>query len=91
MAFPHQRHHLHSEFPHAIGTDGNTVWENGEWSCTIQGQSGDPIPVSGYWSSIKVREGGTWKIRLNTIIHTPQPSAPAATASPASMTNSSNK
>ena len=61
--------------PHAIGTDGNAVWENGEWSCTIQGQSGDPIEVNGFWSSVKVREGDTWKIRMNAIIHTPPPAA----------------
>jgi hypothetical protein len=40
---------------------------------TIQGQSGDPIQVSGYWSSVKVREGDTWKIRMNAIIHPPPP------------------
>ena len=35
--------------PHAMGTDGDVVWENGEWSCTItvQGQSGDPYTNQG--------------------------------------------
>jgi uncharacterized protein (TIGR02246 family) len=54
--------------PHVIGTAGNDVWDNGEWSCTIQGQSGDPIRLNGYWSSVKVREGDTWKTRLHSSI-----------------------
>jgi uncharacterized protein (TIGR02246 family) len=62
--------------PHPIGTDGNAVWENGEWSSTlaIQGQSG-PVQLKGYWASIKVRDGDTWKIRLTT-------NTPAATGTP---------
>jgi uncharacterized protein (TIGR02246 family) len=66
--------------PHQIGTDGNAVWENGEWSSTlmIQGQSG-PVQLKGYWASIRVRDGDTWKIRLTT--NTPAATA-AATPSP---------
>ena len=72
--------------PHAIGTDGNVVWENGEWSSTlsIQGQS-DPVKLKGYWASIKVREGDTWKIRLTT--NTPAATA-AATPSPTATPSS---
>jgi hypothetical protein len=54
--------------PHAIGTAGNDVWDDGEWSCTIQGQSGGPRQLRGYWSSVKVREGDTWKTRLHTSV-----------------------
>jgi uncharacterized protein (TIGR02246 family) len=54
--------------PHAIGTAGKDAWDNGEWSCTVQGQSGGPIQLSGYWSSVKVREGDAWKLRLHTSI-----------------------
>ena len=62
--------------PHAIGTDGNEIWESGEWNGTIQDQKGGPIQLKkGYWCSIKIREGDTWKIRLTTSI-------PAATPSP---------
>jgi uncharacterized protein (TIGR02246 family) len=73
--------------PHPIGTDGNVVWENGEWSSTlsIQGQS-DPVKLKGYWASIKVREGDTWKIRLTT--NTPaatNPPMPSPTASPSNQ------
>ena len=39
----------------------------------IQGQSG-PVQLKGYWASIKVRDGDTWKIRLTT-------NTPAATTS----------
>jgi len=63
--------------PYAIGTAGNDVYDNGEWSCTIslQGQSGDPIQLHGYFAAVKVREGDTWKIRLDAIM----PAAPAET------------
>src|SRR6516225_7122423 len=37
--------------PHAICTDGNTVWENGEWSLTYQVKGGDPVQDKGYHSS----------------------------------------
>ena len=72
--------------PHAIGTEGNAAWENGEWSSTlmIQGQSG-PVQLKGYWASIKVRNGDTWKIRLTT--NTP---ATTAAATPSSQTNTSD-
>ncbi len=52
--------------PHAIGTAGNEVWRNGEWSFTLQGKSGGPIQLKGYWSAINVREGDDWKIRMLT-------------------------
>jgi hypothetical protein len=41
--------------PHTIGTSGNEVWENGEWSETIQLESGDLIEMKGYWSTIDRR------------------------------------
>src|ERR1700737_1800787 len=59
--------------PHSIGTAGNEVWENGEWSETIQFESGDPIEIKGYWSSIDRREGDDWKIRMLTYNITPAP------------------
>ena len=67
--------------PHSIGTAGNEMWETGVWSCTItvQGQSGDPIQLKGYHSSIAVREGDAWKKRMITWNVTPAPAAPAQT------------
>jgi ketosteroid isomerase-like protein len=62
--------------PHGIGTAGNEAWSNGEWSVTIQGQSG-PIQLKGYWSVIDTREGDDWKIRMLTWNTTPAPAAPA--------------
>jgi ketosteroid isomerase-like protein len=50
--------------PHAMGTAGNEAWSNGEWTCSIEGQSGYPIRLNGYWLAVNVREGDTWKIRL---------------------------
>jgi ketosteroid isomerase-like protein len=52
--------------PHGIGTAGNETLEIGEWSCTIQGQSGSSIQLKGYYSSIDIREGDDWKIRMVT-------------------------
>ena len=47
--------------PHIIGTAGNEIWANGEWSLTFQGKSGGPIQAKGYWSAIDTREGDAWK------------------------------
>jgi uncharacterized protein (TIGR02246 family) len=64
---------------HPIGTDGNTVWENGEWSGTIflQGEDCGPHQVGGYFTSVKVREGDTWKIRMLTLIENSRPAHPS--------------
>jgi uncharacterized protein (TIGR02246 family) len=49
----------------------NAVWSVGEWSGTLQSQAG-PVLAWGYWSSIYVREGDAWKIRmLNLFDHRP--------------------
>ena len=57
--------------PHAICTDGNTVWENGEWSVTYQVKGRDPAQGKGYYSLIAVREDGVLKKRLFTWNITP--------------------
>ena len=59
--------------PHIIGTAGNEVWRNAEWSETLQGQNGGPIQLKGYWSAIEVREGDDWKHRMLTVNVTPPP------------------
>jgi ketosteroid isomerase-like protein len=73
---------------HAIGTAGNEVWANGEWSSTAQGKDWGPIDNKGYWSVILVRDGDTWKFLMETWNITPAP-APAAT--PSTTTTPSNK
>jgi ketosteroid isomerase-like protein len=65
---------------HAIGTAGNEVWANGQWSGTIQGKNWGPIDQKGYWSVILVRDGDSWKFLMETANITP--AAPAATPSP---------
>jgi len=75
-----------SNSPHAIGTDGNEMWENGEWSMTWQVKGSDPVQGKGYHASIAVREDGVWKKRM-LIVNVTHP--PAATPSP--TTTSSNK
>jgi ketosteroid isomerase-like protein len=57
--------------PHHIGTADNEAWSNGEWSETIQGQNFGLIQIKGYWSNITVREGDTWKIRMDAFNVTP--------------------
>jgi transposase len=64
--------------PHIIGTAGNEVWRNAEWSETLQGQNGGPIQLKGYWSAIEVHEGDAWRHRMLTVNVTPAP-APAQT------------
>jgi ketosteroid isomerase-like protein len=72
---------IDQDSPHAIGTAGNEMWETGGWGCTInvQGQSGDPIQLKGYHSSIAVREGDAWKKQMITWNVTPAPAVPAQT------------
>jgi uncharacterized protein (TIGR02246 family) len=64
--------------PHPIGTDGNGVWENGEWSSAIapKGEDCGPRQIRGYFGSVKVREGDTWKVRMATYNLTPAPPPP---------------
>jgi ketosteroid isomerase-like protein len=72
----HFSNHLNKDdqgSPHMIGTTGNEVWRDGEWSFTVQGKSGDPIHFKGFWSGIDVREGSDWKIRMLTYNVTPAP------------------
>jgi ketosteroid isomerase-like protein len=64
--------------PHIIGTTGNELWWNGEYSVTIQGQTGGPIQAKGYWTSIVVREGDVWKDRMQ-IWNAAPPPAPSNT------------
>jgi ketosteroid isomerase-like protein len=51
--------------PHIIGTGGDEVWSNGEWNHTLQGHGVGTVKQKGYWASIAVREGNTWKVRLD--------------------------
>jgi ketosteroid isomerase-like protein len=44
----------------------NAVWSVGEWSGSLQNQTG-PVIVWGYWSTIYVREGDAWKMRMLSI------------------------
>jgi ketosteroid isomerase-like protein len=74
----HYSNHLNKDdqgSPHMIGTAGNEIWRTGEWSFTLQGKSGGPIQLKGYWGAINVREGDTWKIRILTFNVTPPPAA----------------
>jgi len=65
--------------PHFIGTAGDQLWSNGEAYLTFQGQSGEPVRLKNYWSSITVREGDVWKDRMLTTFLSPPPAAPAET------------
>ena len=61
--------------PHIIGTPGNEIWSNGEWSETLQLEGGDGIQIKGYWSAVCVREDNTLKDRMVTWNMTPAPPA----------------
>ena len=61
---------------HVIKTDQviavvNEVCSVGEWSCTIQDQSGNTIQVHGYYTDVNFREGDTWKVRISTFNFAP--------------------
>jgi len=64
--------------PRIIGTADN-IASNGEWSETLQGKNGEPIPIKGYWSTIHVREGNDRKLLVDAWNVTPAPAAPAET------------
>ena len=49
----------------------NAAWSTGKWWTTRQGQTG-PMFENGFWSTIYVREGDAWKIRLLNISDAPQ-------------------
>jgi ketosteroid isomerase-like protein len=69
--------------PHLIGTAGNKLWATGEWSETLQGKTGGPISIGGYWGAMYVREGDVWKMQMLTWNQKlPPPAAPSPTASP---------
>jgi ketosteroid isomerase-like protein len=57
--------------PHIISSAGDRTWETGEWSCTIQVNSGPSMELKGYYSSIDTREGDDWKISMVTSNTTP--------------------
>jgi uncharacterized protein (TIGR02246 family) len=63
---------------HLLRAIDNAVWSAGEWSSTLQSETGT-VFVRGYWSAIYVRDSGTWKIRLLTLSERPRPAAPAET------------
>ena len=44
----------------------NAVWSVGEWWGTLQSQTG-PVFAWGYWSTIYVREGDAWKMRMMSL------------------------
>jgi uncharacterized protein (TIGR02246 family) len=66
--------------PHILGTAGNEMWENGEWSMTWQVKGGDPEQHKGYHASIAVLEDGVWKKRMLISNVTPTPAAATKTA-----------
>jgi uncharacterized protein (TIGR02246 family) len=83
---------------HLIGTAGNELWATGESSDTVQGKTGEPLPVKNHWLCIFVREGDDWKIWACAWNSTPesviliyksfgpQPAAtPSPTASPSTQ------
>jgi ketosteroid isomerase-like protein len=79
---------------HLIGTAGNELWATGEWSETGQTKNGEPLPIKGYWATVRVREGDDWKIRVSARFTTPDSvlrinksfaAQPAATPSPTAI------
>ena len=59
--------------PYVVGAPGNEAWRIGEWSETVSVESGNPIQVKGFWSTIDIRQGEDWKMRMLTWNMTPAP------------------
>jgi ketosteroid isomerase-like protein len=62
----------------SLKTIDNAVWSFGEWGGTLQDQTG-PVFVKGYFSSIYVREGDDWKIRMLSLTEYQRLAPPAET------------
>jgi hypothetical protein len=58
--------------PYVVGATGNEAWRIGEWSQIVSVESGDPIQMKGFWSTIDVRQGDDWKMRMLTWNITPE-------------------
>jgi ketosteroid isomerase-like protein len=56
-----------------LGSDTAVVV--GKFRFTGKNQSGAPIEAAGRWTATNVREGGKWKIRMQTAIPLPPPAA----------------
>jgi uncharacterized protein (TIGR02246 family) len=54
---------------------GDVAWSVGEWSCTVETEDG-PVHLKGYRSSMYVRDGDDWKIRVSTFNIPPPPDKP---------------
>ena len=59
--------------PYVVGATGNEAWRVGEWSQTMSVESGDPIQMKGFWSTIDIRQGEDWKMRMLTWNIAPPP------------------
>jgi ketosteroid isomerase-like protein len=69
----HPRNHIGTpdgNDPHVSCFSGDEAWETGEWSQT-EGKPGHPIQSRGYSSTIYIREGVAWKIRMTIYNVTP--------------------
>ena len=47
-------------------TVGNGICSVGEWSSNARNSDGSTTQANGYFSTVLVREGDTWKIRIST-------------------------
>jgi uncharacterized protein (TIGR02246 family) len=63
------------------------MWVTGAWSTTVKGASWGPVEIKGFWGSIKILEGGTWKILTETWNITPPPAAAPATSPTSTPSN----
>jgi ketosteroid isomerase-like protein len=51
----------------------NMAMQTGEALVTGKSEKGDPLKLDVIWSSVNVREGGQWKIRMLTSVPKPPP------------------
>jgi ketosteroid isomerase-like protein len=68
-----------------VNAVGDEAWAIGRWWSNLQSQNG-PVLARGYWSTIFVRDGVSWKIRSSNYIFSGDISLTAA-PSPSAETN----
>ena len=85
----HPKNHIDKVDPDSfrwIGKAGDAFCINGELSETIQDPNGGLTEVKCYFSNVYVRDGDTWKIRLDTFnVASPPAAAVSPSASPSNQ------
>jgi uncharacterized protein (TIGR02246 family) len=73
MHFSNHSGTIDQDSPHSMATADSGIWATGGWTVTVKGKDFGPVEAKGYYGAIYVREGDTWKKRMETWNLTPPP------------------